>query len=100
MGHVQRPTWSGASRPLAECSILLGGRIPDLVHRQTIQHSKGPRRLPPPVFPPTAFNLSTVTPVTSAELRVSSLNLLRNHVNSTLYLPPCCRSSSTSFSRF
>src|SRR6218665_2063383 len=24
---------------------------------------------PPPVFPPTAFNLSTVTPVTSAELR-------------------------------
>src|SRR6218665_739881 len=69
MGHVQRPTWSGASRPLAECSILLGGRIPDLVHHQSVQHSKGHRRLSSASFPPTAFNLSTVTPVTSAELR-------------------------------
>src|SRR6218665_1077414 len=31
---------------------------------------------------------------------VSSLNLLRNHVNSTPYLPPSCKSSSTSFFRF
>src|SRR6218665_2703816 len=36
----------------------------------------------------------------SVNYAVSSLNLLRNHVNSTLYLPPCCKSSSTSFYRF
>src|SRR6218665_2218432 len=63
MGHVQRPTWSGASRPLAECSILTSFTAKVFNIRKDTDGS------PPPVFPPAVFNLSTVIPVTSAELR-------------------------------
>src|SRR6218665_2076916 len=53
---------------------------------------------PPPVFPPTSFDLSTLAPVTATNLRGSFSPLLRNPASLTLFLHPCCRSLSMSFS--
>src|SRR6218665_2951 len=70
MGHFQRPTWLGGRADHSQ-------RVPSFSADEYLTSftakvfniRKDPDGSPPPVFPPAAFNLSTVTPVTSAELR-------------------------------
>lgn len=94
--------WTASSTSFsAGPSFFQGGQLPTQPHSPP-RFSTSP---PQPLYPPAALNLSTVTPVTHADLRwiilastfkayysrLSSF-AVPGSVNSTPFLHPCCRS--------